>query len=536
MSRIDLLLHGGRVIDGTGNLAASADVAVRDGRIVAVGRLDAIEASRAIDVAGHVVTPGFVDMHTHSDLQILAEPSHEAKLCQGITTEVLGQDGLSYAPVTDETLAYLRTQLRGWNGDPEGFAWNWRSVGEYLDRLDEGVAVNAAYLVPHSTVRLQVLGYEEREATFDELAEMERLVAIGMEEGAVGLSAGLTYVPGMYAPDSEMVALCRVVARYGGYYCPHHRDYGRHALDAYRACVDIARTAGVPLHLTHAHLGFPVNRGKAPQLLEMIDDALAEGIEVTLDTYPYLAGSTYLHALLPRWVQGGGTDAALARLRDPQLRERIRTEIEDTGHDAYHGVPIDWSTVVVTGVQSDANRRFVGVSIEESAQAEGQRPIDFFCKLLADEALGATCLHHVGDEGNVQAIMRHRAHTAGSDGILVGDRPHPRAWATFPRYLAHYVRELGVLTLEEAIRKFTSLPAQRLGFRDRGLVRPGMAADLVVVDPERVTDVATYDQPRRRPMGIPYVIVNGEVAVDAGQPTGAQAGRALRRLGHTGTS
>lgn len=529
MTAADLLLRGGLVVDGAGNPATAADVAVVGGRITAVGRLEGVSATRTIDATGMVVCPGFIDMHAHSDLQILADPDHLAKVSQGITTEVLGQDGLSYAPVDDGVLAQLRSQLRGWNGDPEDFDWSWRTVGEYLDRLDQGIAVNAAYLLPHGTIRMLVVGLEDRRASDGELDQMCELVRVGMEEGAVGLSAGLTYTPGMYAPDEELIALCRVVARHGGYYCPHHRDYGLHAISGYADCVEIARRSGVALHLAHAHLGFPVNRGRAGELLRLVDDAAAEAMEVTLDTYPYLAGSTYLHALLPGWVQEGGADAVLQRLGDPDLRERIRVEVEETGHSAYHGVPTDWETVVVTGVSAEGNRRLIGQSIAEAARAEGVRPIDLYCEALVVDRLGATCVHHIGNEENVRAIMRHPAHTGGSDAILVGDRPHPRAWGTFPRYLGHYVREHGTLRLPEAIRKFTSLPAQRLGFWDRGLVRPGMAADLVVLAPDEVEDMATYTKPRQQARGIPHVIVNGVPVIEDGERTEARPGRALRR-------
>lgn len=529
MTEVDLLLRGGRVVDGTGNPATTADVAVADGRIVAMGRLDELAARRTVDVPGHVVCPGFVDMHAHSDLQILAEPDHFAKVSQGVTTEVLGQDGLSYAPVNDEVLSQLRVQLRGWNDDPTGFEWNWRSVSEYLDRLDAGIAVNAAYLVPHGTIRMMIVGLEDRPATANELAHMCELVDQAMIDGAVGMSAGLTYTPGMYASDEELTAMCRVVARHGGYYGPHHRDYGVNAIQAYADCITIARDSGVPLHLTHANLGFPVNRGKAPELLALVDDAIREGIEVTLDTYPYLAGSTYLHALLPGWVQAGRSEAVIARLRDLELRERIRIEVEDTGHDAFHGVPVDWDSVVVSGVSSEQCAHLVGQSIAQAAARADVRPIDLFCESLVADELGITCVHHAGNEENVRAIMRHPAHAGGSDGILVGDRPHPRAWGTFPRYLARYVREEGELTFPDAIRKFTSLPMQRLGFRDRGLVRPGMTADLVVIDPETVEDVATYEVPRQQARGIPFVIVNGVPVIDEGQHTGARPGQALRR-------
>ena len=468
-------------------------------------------------------------MHTHSDLRLLVNPAHEAKVHQGVTLEVLGQDGLSYAPVTDDVLAQLRVQLAGWNDDPPGFDWSWRTVREYLGRLDQGIAVNAAYLVPHGTLRMCVLGLEDRAPTDEELDRMKILLAEGLEEGGVGLSAGLTYAPGMYARDDELVALCEVVASYGGFYCPHHRNYGLRAMEAYADCIEIARRSGAPLHLAHAHLGFDVNKGKAPELLAMIDAARAEGVDVTLDTYPYLAGATYLHAFLPSWMHAGGAGETLARLRDSGLRERLRFELEEQGSDGFHDIPIDWSIVTVSGARGEANARWVGRSVADAAADARKRPIDFVCDLLVEEELGVPCITDIGNEENVRTIMTHAAHTAGSDGILVGERPHPRSWGTFPRYLAVYVRELGILSWEQAIRKMTSLPAQRLGFSDRGLLRPGMVADVVCFDPKSVRDTATYEEPRRLPEGIPWVIVNGRVVVDDGRRTADLPGRAVRR-------
>jgi N-acyl-D-amino-acid deacylase len=527
----DIVLRGGVVLDGAGNPGFRGDVAITGDRITEVGRLSDTAAIRTIDVSGLTVAPGFIDMHSHSDLQILTNPAHEAKVHQGVTLDVLGQDGLSYAPVTDEVLDEMRRQLRGWNGDPADFEWSWRSVGEYLDRLDEGIAVNAAYLVPHGTIRMMAMGQADRPCSEAELDHMRHLLATGLEEGAVGMSAGLTYTPAMFAEDDELVELCRVVARHGGYYCPHHRNYGSHALEAYAACIDVARRSGVPLHYAHAHLGFEVNRGRAGELLAMIDAARAEGVEVTFDTYPYLAGSTYLHAVLPSWSQAGGQDATLVRLADPDLRERLRDELEEAGSDGFQGVPIEWGNIVISGTAKEHNAHLVGVDVAGAASAKGQRPIDFLCELLIDEELGTSCVEHIGNEENVRQIMTHVAHMAGSDGILVGERPHPRAWGTFPRYLGHYARELGIISIEHAIRKMTSLPAMRLGFTDRGLVRPGMAADLVCFDQDTVVDRGTYEDPRRTPDGIPFVMVNGVLVIDGGEHTGRLPGRALRRGG-----
>ena len=526
---LDLLIRGGHVIDGAGNPWYAADVGIAGDRIAAVGRLPGETAARVIDAEGLFVCPGFVDMHTHSDLQLLANPLHEAKVHQGVTLEVLGQDGLSYAPVTDDVLVQLRGQLAGWNDDPPGFDWSWRTVAEYLDRLDaDGIAVNAAYLAPHGTIRMCAMGYDDRAPTDDELGHMKRLLAEALEDGAIGLSSGLTYTPGMYADDDELVALLEVVREHGGFYAPHHRNYGRRALEAYADCIEIARRSGAPLHFAHAHLGFEINKGRAPELLAMIDAARAEGVEVTLDTYPYLAGSTYLHAFLPSWIHVGGTAATIERLRDPARREQLRREVEDEGCDGFHEIPMDWSIVVISGARLEPNRRFIGLSVSDAAKLAGARPIDFVCEFLADEQLGVSCIAHTGNEENVRTTMTHTSHTVGSDGILVGERPHPRSYGTFPRYFALYVRELGILTWEQAVRKMTSLPAQRLGFPDRGLLRPGMAADVTCIDPATIRDTATFEEPRQLPEGIPYVVVNGVVVVDDGRHTGALAGRTLR--------
>ncbi|CAN5118695.1 D-aminoacylase [soil metagenome] len=527
----DVLIEGGLVIDGTGAPRLRADVGVSGGRIAVVGTLDGERARRTIDAAGLHVCPGFVDMHAHSDLQLLADPSWDVKLAQGVTLEVIGQDGLGLAPITRETGAELRERLVAWNGDPPGIAWDWRGVGAYLDRFDRAVSPNVAMLVPHGTVRLLAMGDDRRSPTDRELASMRALVQRGMREGAVGLSTGLTYAPAMFAEDDELVELCRVVAPFGGYYAPHQRSYGRGALEAYAASIEIGRRAGVPVHLTHASLGFEVNRGKAPQLLGLVDAARAEGVDVTLDSYPYVASSTYLHAYLPSWAHEGGTEALLGRLADLALRERMRREVEESGSDGAHGVPVNWRRVVISSVRGDERRHLVGMSVAEAAAgtAGTPAPFDFYCDLLIAERLGVGSLGFFGNEENVRLTLRHPAHMAGSDGIVAGDRPHPRAWGTFARYLGLYVRELGLITLEEMVRKMTSLPARRLGFPDRGLLRTGAAADVVCFDAGRVRDTATYEDPRRAPEGIAFVLVNGVVVMEGGNHTGARPGRALRR-------
>jgi N-acyl-D-amino-acid deacylase len=505
------VFRGATVVDGTGGPAYRADVAVGEGRIAAIG--DRLPGSPVLDATGLVLAPGFVDMHAHSDLALLTDPGHLAKVSQGVTCEVLGQDGLSYAPVSDATLTAIRQQIAGWHGDPTGFDWNWRSVGGYLDRLaSAGIAVNACYLVPHGNVRALVLGWESRQPTPAELDRMRSLVATGLAEGAFGLSAGLGYTPGMYADTAELVELCRVVAERGGVFDVHHRSYGAGALDAYAEMLDVSRRSGCPLHLAHATMNFPVNAGRAGDLLALLDG------DTTIDTYPYLAGSTTLAALLPSWAAVGGPDATLTRLAAPEDRERIRVDMEERGPDGNHGVPVDWATIEISGVRETALAGRVGTRIRSFGDYAG---------ILIADRLGTTIVQHVGDEENVRAIMTYPGHLIGSDGLLVGAKPHPRAWGTFPRYLGHYVRELGILTLEECVARMTGRAAHRLGLADRGLIKPGYAADLVLFDPSTVADTATYENPRQQCTGIPYVYVNGVAVVADTRPTGALPGAVL---------
>lgn len=542
-----LAIVGGEIVDGTGAPRRRADVLVQDGLVVRIIPTSAAEGAddsadefahagirdddARIDARGLVVAPGFIDMHAHSDLAVLSDPGHLAKLGQGVTTQVLGQDGIGYAPVDDAALALVRRQITAWNGDLADEAYVWRDVAGFLDRLDHGIPTNVAYLVPQGNLRLLTVGAGGRPATAPELDAMCGILDDSLVAGAVGMSSGLTYTPGMYADEAELTALCRVVARHGAFWAPHTRGYGRGALDAYAEAVRIARAAGCGLHLTHATMNFAANRGRAGELLALVDAALADGVDVTIDSYPYLAGATTLAALLPSWAHAGGPDATLARLDDPAERARIRRELDVVGSDGAHGETVDWSAMQIAGVGDTALAGTVGSSVADLAAERGLAPEDATeaaLDLMRDDGLATGILMHVGDEENVREIMRHPAHCAGSDGILVGARPHPRAWGTFPRYLGHYVREIGVLGLEEAVRHLAGTPARRLGLADRGVVREGAVADLVVLDPATVEAGATYDAPRVPPVGIPWVVVGGEPAIAEGSRTGSLSGRVLR--------
>ncbi|MEH6374086.1 D-aminoacylase [Streptomyces sp. KLMMK] len=535
---MDTVFRNVRVIDGSGGPSYRADVGLAGGRIAEIrgpGEGPRPTARRVVDAAGLALSPGFIDMHAHSDLALLRDPAHEPKAAQGVTLEVIGQDGLSYAPVDDRTLAGVRAQITGWNGDGSDVGFSWRTVGEYLDRLDhgfagEGIAVNAAYLLPQGTVRALAVGWEDRPATAAELGRMKRLVAEGLEQGAVGLSSGLTYTPGMYAGDAELTELCRVVASYGGYYCPHHRSYGAGALAAYEEMIAVSRAAGCALHLAHATMNFGVNEGRAPELLALLDSALAAGADISLDTYPYTPGCTTLVAMLPSWAGEGGPEAVLARLRDDATAGRIRYAMEVEGADGCHGVPIDWDAIEISGVSDPAlAAAHVGRTVAGAARERGEEPWTTARRLLVADRLGPTILQHVGHEENVRTIMRHRVHTGGSDGILHGAKPHPRAYGTFPHYLGRYARELGVLSLEECVAHLTSRPAARLRLPDRGLVRVGHRADLVLFDPETVAAGATFEAPRTLPTGIPYVLIAGRFVMEDGRRTDVLAGRTVRR-------
>ncbi|MEU3186882.1 D-aminoacylase [Streptomyces sp. NPDC006923] len=546
---MDLVIRGARVVDGTGGPSYRADVGITDGRVTAIRRETGapggtggprLTGARVLDATGLALSPGFIDMHAHSDLALLRDPDHSAKAAQGVTLEVIGQDGLSYAPVDEPTLAQVRQTITGWNGGAPGDTtvdFDWRTVGEYLDRLDrgfggEGIAVNAAYLVPQGTVRMYAVGWDDRPATEAELARMKRLVAESLEQGAVGMSSGLTYTPGMYADDAELTELCRVVARYGGYYCPHHRSYGAGALRAYEEMVTLTRQAGCALHLAHATMNFGVNEGRAPELLALLDQALDAGADISLDTYPYTPGCTTLVAMLPSWASEGGPDAILGRLRDDATAERIRHHLEVVGSDGCHGVPIEWDTIEISGLSAAPELAdHVGRTVAASARLRHESPWVTARRLLIEDRLGPTILQHVGHEENVRQIMRHRVHTGGSDGILQGAKPHPRAYGTFPRYLGRYARELGVLTLEECVAHLTSRPAARLRLPDRGLVREGYRADLVLFDPDTVAAGSTFDAPRTAPTGIPHVLIDGRFVIEDGRRTDVLAGRSVRRTG-----
>lgn len=517
MGLFDLIIRGGRVIDGSGSPWYYGDVAIRGDRIAAVGKLNQTEARRIIQADNQVVCPGFIDMHSHSDVMLLANPKHEPKVMQGVTTDVLGVDGLSYAPLSPTNLQMMRRYLSGLNGNPD-ICWDWSSVSEYLTQFDHRVAINVVYLVPHNALRLQVMGFVDRVATAEELAKMQELIAQGMREGAVGFSTALDYCPARYSNTEELTKICKVVAEYGGVSVWHVRGRDLGLIPAIKEVIKVAKRTSVKVHFSHYAANGLANWGKSKEMLTIVDDARQRGLDVTFDSYPYTAASTTMISFLPRWVHEGGPDAILERLRQPKTREKICVDMR--------AASTAWDRAILACVSTDKNKIYVGKNLLEAANVANKEVTDFICDLLLEDELGVGYTNFVGNEEDMQTIMKHPCHIACSDGILIGDKPNPRGWGTFARYLGVYSRELGILTLEEAIRHMTSAAAQRLGLTERGLVKEGLAADLVVFNPQTVIDKATFDEPKKHPAGIDYVLVNGAVVVDGGKHTGVLNGRA----------
>jgi N-acyl-D-amino-acid deacylase len=516
----DLLIRNGWVIDGSGGPPYRAEVGVLDDRVAEVGRLEGASAAKTVEAQGLYVVPGFIDAHVHGDAMLLTDPVHLPALKQGVTTYILGQDGSAFAPASPSTMDYMRRYTAGFNGNPEGVAYDWRTVDEYLARFDRTTALNVAYLIPNGNLRLEVIGHDPRPATDDELRAMRRLVREGMEAGAVGLSTGLDYLPSRHADAREIAALCEEIAPVDGVYVTHMRAYGPSAPLGMDEVCEIARLSGAAAHVSHYN-------GPADVLLPLIDEGRTLGLDLTYDTYPYLAGSTILGMVaLPPWVQEGGIEPTLERLADRSIRARLNSEwfSKPTPY------PLDTTTIAM--VAHPDWRGYEGKTVAEAAREAGLAAGDFVCEILRASGMAVGIVgFRPGDrtEADVRAILRHPAHMAGSDGIFCGGFPHPRGWGAFARYLGYHTRTLGDYDWSEAVTHLSAHAARRFRLTDRGMIRPGFAADLAVFDPATVADRSTYAQGRVLAEGVRHVVVNGTLVLEDGEPTGATPGRALRR-------
>ena len=521
---LDLLITGGQIVDGTGSPGFFGTVAVEGDRVhILRGDLAGIQAKRTIDATGRVVSPGFIDMHAHSALVILAEPRHDPKIRQGVTTELIGVDGNSFAPFPSEKdLHDFVRVMSGLEGIPP-LTQRWLTVAEYLSQFDRKVACNIAYVVGNSPLRISAMGWEDRRPTEKELGKMKDLLRQSMEEGAFGMSTGLDYAPGSYADTNELVELSKEVSNLGGIYHTHVRyGLGDRFLDPFREAIDIGRRSGVPIHITHYVQKVP-NMGGAIKQLELVDSAREEGLDVTFDSYPHVHGSGRLLIVIPQWAQEGGPDALLEVLRSPEGRARLEKEVVPRS--------ASWNDMWMTYFKQPHNQRWEGRTIADVVQASGKSVVDTLCDLLIEEELQVCNVGVNSDPSTISLFYQHPLSMVGSDAVLLGDYPAPRSYGCFPYILGRFVREDGFLSLPEAIRKMTSFPAQRLGLRERGILRDGFIADIVVFDPDTIESPATPQQPRQYPRGIDYVIVNGTIVVEGEVHTGALPGRALRR-GH----
>jgi N-acyl-D-amino-acid deacylase len=525
----DVLITAGRVIDGTGNPWFRGDVGIRGDRIAAMGRLAGASATTVIDARGKIVCPGLVDAHVHGDLALFMDPLHEPAIRQGVTTYIIGQDGVAMAPASPAVLAYMCRYTAGFSGGAEWLARSeserlrWSSMDEYLSCFDRRCAVNVACLVPNGNVRMEVMGLATREPSADELARMQRRVSEAMEQGAVGLSSGLDYIPSLYAREAELAELCKAIEPYTGVYVTHMRRYDPAGVaESLGEVFRIGTAAQVGVHVSHFN-------SQAGLVLPLLDEARRAGVDVTFDLYCYLAGSSILAMnALPGWVQEGGLDATLKRLRDPALWPRLREWF------AAPARPLDGVRISYAG--NPQWRAFEGMTLMEAASVDAPGPVDsarvgeFIRDILVASEMAVGCIapHRQRGEADIRGLMNHPTMMGGSDAIFTGSRPHPRGCGCCARYLGHYVRE-GVWSLETAVMRLAAHPARRFGLRDRGLLAQGMAADVVVFDPETISDRATFEDGRQLATGVEHVLVNGEVVLHAGQRTKALPGRGLRR-------
>ena len=531
----DLIVKGGWIVDGSGNPRYRGDVGIRGDRIVAVGFLGTPTARETLDVRGLVVAPGFIDMMGQSEINALIDNRVFSKVTQGIATEVTGEGG-SVAPLTDKLVQDDSDAMKKWH-----YREDWRDLNGYFAQLErQGVALNIATFVGATQVRLAVVGKENRAPTTAELDHMAATVDTLMEQGALGVWTALEYAPASHSKTEELIALARAASRHGGIYASHMRDEGEHIDAALNEVFRIAQEASIPAEISHLKLSGRRSWGQMPRVLARIDSARAAGLDVTADQYPYIRAATSLDASIPTWAESGGWDSLLIRLRDSATRARLHAEIRNPNGESFFSAAGGGSGVLITGTFQDSLRYMQGKTVAEIAAARHHDPIEtVFDVVLAENGHRTDAVYAIMQEPDVQAAMKQWWVAVNTDfGGVAPDGPlgtqsaHPRAYGTFPRILGHYSRDLKLFPLEFAVRKMTSLAAQRVGLADRGLVRPGMYADITVFDPATVIDRATFEKPHQTSVGIEYVFVNGQMVLKKGQITTARPGRGLRGRGY----
>jgi N-acyl-D-amino-acid deacylase len=537
----DVVILHGHIVDGTGSPWYAGDVGIRDGRIAAIGALSGAAAKRRIDAAGKVVAPGFIDMLGQSELTILVDPRLPSKIFQGITTEITGE-GNSAAPVSDAMLAADRAEYEHFHLTPD-----WHTLREYFARIEkQGMGINLASYVGATSVRRMVLGDADVQPSAEQLTQMKGLVADAMKDGAVGLSTALQYAPAPYAKTDELIALASVAGQYGGIYATHMRSEGDAVLESIDEAARIGREGHLPVEIWHLKAAGKANWGKMPQIVARIDAARAAGVDISANTYAYTAWFNTFSAFIPPWAHDGGDAKLVERLKDPAVRARIRKDMTSTGKDS---AGEDWDNewqevpgpeaILIAVVQNKELLPLQGKRLSEVAALWHEDAIDALCDLLIkDKAFTEVAVFGMDEPDVVLALKQpwvsidNDSQGTSPEGLLGTEHPHPRAYGTFPRILRKYVREENALTLPDALRKFSALPAQRLRLTDRGVLKKGMWADVVVFDPATVTDKATFENPNQFSVGMEYVLVNGVPVIAEGKMTGALPGKVLRGPGY----
>jgi N-acyl-D-amino-acid deacylase len=524
----DLVIKNGLVYDGLGSSPVSTDIGIQGDIIGKIGKIPSGRGKHVIDAQGLSITPGFIDVHDHTDIGLLVNPKAESAVRQGITTLVSGNCGSSPFPVAEAIYDEFRENLQ----EIYKIQLDWIDLKGFFSQLEQkGMAVNYATLVGQGTIRGAVVGFNDRAAKPEEVEKMKNLVENNIKDGAFGLSSGLEYAPGSYASSEEIIELCRVVSRMKGVYATHMRDEGDRLLESLEESVDVSRRTGVTLQISHFKVAYPRNWNKLDDALSKLENAQKEGISVFCDRYPYTAGSTGLSFYFPLWARQGTTEKFLSRLKNPsmenRLREYVRSQEEKLG---------SWDKVFITSVVTDKNQGFQGKNILQAAKETGKDPYEFMRDILIEEENQVGMVSFMMTEENLRRVLSFPLVGIGCDGsaiapygLLGRGKPHPRSYGTFPRVLGKYVRDEKISTMEEMIKKITSIPADRFGFSNRGKLQPGYLADIVVFDEKRIKDQATYEDPHQYPVGIEYVLVNGQTVIDKGEHSGNLPGRILRK-------
>lgn len=523
------LIKNGLIIDGTNTTPFEGDLLIDNDKIVKIGSKIDEQADKVIDAQGRVVCPGFIDTHSHSDLMILVNPYNEVKIRQGITTEVLGQDGISMAPLPKQYISPWRKNLAGLDGESDEIDWEYETTENYLKMMeDNGVGLNETYLVPHGNIRMEAMGLEDRPANEEDLKKIREITEREIKAGAIGISSGLIYIPCAYSLTEEIIEMCKVGAKYDVPFVVHQRSEADTIVPSMEEIIEIGKKSGIKIHFSHFKVCGKDNWQYIPKMLELLDKAKEEGLTVSLDQYPYAAGSTMLGVVLPPWAHSGGTDKLIERLNNEDDRQKMKDDIAN-------GIP-GWDNFIqfagidqifVTSVKTDKNKDVIGKSLQEIGEMRGIDPLDATFDLLRDEENAVGMVDFYGKEEHVITFMKRPEQNVCTDGLL-GGKPHPRAYGSFPKVLGRFVRELGVLTLEEAVYKMSKKAADAFKIANRGELKEGNFADIVIFNKDTVSGSDDYIDSMQFPTGIDYVIINGDVVVEENVYHKIKAGKVLR--------